>query len=154
MGFGENAQEEIGQHIQKVCLKEFFINREQENGAVTDERCIEYKESLLFRMGEIAACLYGYGNNPGESGKLMKQERARKRPYATGIGRQQEGPRPPCQPLQSPSLDPAVSSFGFWLHIKSPEVLLKSIAALASCHTHGNSLKLGPRLWMGTPGPV
>lgn len=30
---------------------------------------------VIFRKGEIEACLYDCGNNPGEKGKLVKQGR-------------------------------------------------------------------------------
>lgn len=98
--------------------------------------CEEYKESLLFRMGELAARLCGCGNNPGENGKLMKQG-VGKGPYATGIGRKQQGLCPPLPAPQMPLLCILLSgSFRFWLHTKSPGELLKNIDVLASCQTN------------------
>lgn len=84
-----------------------------------------------------------------EAGK-SKEEALCHRDWEAAVGTASSLPAPPM-PLLSILLS---GSFGCWLHLKSLGELLKSIAALASCQTHRNSLGLGPRLWLGTPGPV
>lgn len=73
-------------------------------------------------MGEIAACYYDGGNNPGENGKLMKQGGG----YAKGIVRHEwDCILPTLQTLLLWILNGRW--FFFWLHIKSPGRLKKKL---------------------------